>query len=293
MTSDAGPSVNRSTERGSTANRWPVVGDRRTAATVGTVILGYVVVALLDQFLASIGSNLRLVPGVVIALGLLLGPVVAWGVAFGLVVTDIVTGALALDTVVGFLSMFAFVAVAVRLWGSFGVASTVESPGAVSVANAAEYGLVAVTTVIVVVAATAWGYLILGASPFPAAIASTLPSHLLSVLVVGPVVLYSISSIIDRRAFTLARFMSPARGRTDDRRWGVWLLVVGVGWCVSGYAIGTVFHAVDLEYPHILVNQLGRWVQPVIDLAGPGGIYVQVVVGIAFLGAGLWAVGNA
>lgn len=264
--------------------------DRRTTATVVAVVVVYAVVASFDRFLAVAGSDVPLVPGVVLALGLLLGPVAAWGVGVGYVLVEIVSGTLAVDTVVGFLSTLGLAVVAARLWGSFGLAATAESPGAVSASSGVEYALVAVTTATVVAAATALGSLVVGATTFQAAIAATLPSALRSVIVVGPVVLFLGYATVERRGYAVILFSGGVAGATDGRRLGWWLLAAGVGWCASGYAVGTVFDAADLEYPHILVNRLGRWVLPVLDLAGPGGIYLQVLVGIAFVGACLWGV---
>lgn len=288
MTVDVDTPADTHSRPDSTPALLAVWGDRRSIALIGGVVVIYLVVGVLDALAASIGLFPGLTPGVVVALGLLLGPIAAWGVAIGHVLTDLASGGLAFDTVVGFLSQFALAAGAYRLWSSFGIVSRNEPAGSRTISNVVEYGFVALTATTFVVAASAWGYLLVGTSTFPAFVVDTLPRYLLSALIVGSISLYSASPLVDQYGIGYPRsYEESVNGKlTPSGSWMV--LIVSLGWCIAGFGVGTVFQAVELEHPHLLANRLGRWVLPVLDIAGPGGVYVQFVGGCIAIGAALW-----
>lgn len=256
--------------------------DRRTFALVGAVAAVYVVASFLGRLAATSGMGLRIAPGVAVALGLLFGPVAAWGAAVGYVFADLLSGTLAAATVVGYAAQFALVVSASRLWGAFGFLSDADRPGVPTVRNIGEYTFVAVTAATFASAVTAWGLLLVGESTFPAALALTLPDAVVSALTVGPLVLYG--------AVTLAKYrgvnsFSMVRGGSIS---GLFVLSVVLAWCLGGYAVGVVFQTAQTETRHAIVNHAGRFVGPILEFAGPGGLYLQAVGGGASLVLCLW-----
>ncbi|WP_251328899.1 hypothetical protein [Haloplanus pelagicus] len=255
---------------------------RRTIGVVVGTAVAYVVVAMLGHGAARASAlAVPLTPGLVVALGLVLGPVVAWGAGAGYVAVDLLTGAFGPTTAVGYLGQFVLVVTAHRLWGAFGPLSSGTDPGVRTPRNALEYGLVVATTALITAAITGFGTAMLAESPFAATVGPRVRGTLLSTLVVGAPLLYALAPLADRVDRRVSRLT--VDGGTATAWWNVptgwWVAAVGLAWCVAGYGISFVFRDVGLTSTHLLINRLGRGVLPILAVAGPDGRYLQLVVG--------------
>jgi len=242
------------------------------------VAAAYVVVTLLGQLGARAAIlSFPLGPGLIFALGLLLGPVVAWGGAAGYVVIELLMRTFGPTTAIGYLSPFVLVVTARRVWGAFGPLSDGSHPGVRTFRTGVECLLVAATTAVVLAASTSLGAVLLAESPFAAVVFDRFRESLLSMLIVGVPVLYAMAPVVDSAGLRGESDRAGERRRTIPT--GVQVAVVGALWCIGGYGVSLVFHDVGLMSQHLLVNQLGRAVLPVLAVAGPDGIYLQTVVG--------------
>jgi len=256
--------------------------DSRVLAVASAVAVAYIVGTLLSRQLALAGADLRLAPGVVMGAGLLLGPLAAWGAALGHLLTSVLSGTFTAGTTVGYAAQFVLVLSVYRLWGSFGFLSGGGQPGIPAVRNLIEYLAVATTAITFTTAVTVWLEVLLGEGTFAVGVLTALPPNLVSVLTVGALVLYGGVAVATRRGINLHR---PA-GRGG---WGGFaVLAVSAGWTTAGFLAGGAFEAAEVKVTHQIVNRVGRFVLPVLDVAGPGSVNLQVGGGLAALLACAW-----
>jgi hypothetical protein len=251
----------------------------RTLRLIVVIAVVYVAVTVLGRAGAAV-LTFPLGPGLVVALGLVLGPVVAVGAATGYVAVDLLTGTFGPATAVGYVAQFVLVVTARRVWGAFGPLSTGHSPGDRTIRTLVEYVLVAVTTAVVAAATVSFGAVLLAETPFSAVVMSRLREYLLSTLLVGTPLLYVLSPVVDRTS--VRRWTGGRAGRSAGDRWpvptGVLVAAIGIAWCVAGYGIAFVFHDIGVTSEHLLINRLGRGIVAVLTVAGPDGLYLQLAV---------------
>lgn len=253
---------------------------------VATVAAGFVVVALASRWLgATTGVVLPATPGFVVGFALSLGTVVVWGAMAGVVVLDLLTGNLALESGWRILVHVVIAVAAVRLWGRFGRFSSGEEPGVLERSNVTEYALVSLTTALLGGALRAWSGTLAGTAPFATVVGDAVLEVGLSALTVGLVACYLVP-----RIGRVARSQGSGRpGRNSPvsneapSTAGVRVLAIALVWTGSGLVLGIAFQTVQLQYPHVIVNQFGRVAARLVELSGTGGFTIQAVVGFVAL----------
>lgn len=254
------------------------------------VAVAYVLVAVVGRWIArATGLTVPVTPGLVVGLALLVGSIVAWGAAVGVVVLAVSTGSFGPETVVPVFAQFLLVAVAIGLWGAFGRLSSGEPPGWASPRNAVEFAILSVTAGLVVGGFRAWAGQLAGAAPFAAVVADLVVGAAASILTVGAVTCYLGARVRDRRVD--AARAGPARETRGST--GAWVLGVALAWTAGGLVLGIAFQTVQLQRSNVLVNRFGRTAAELVRLAGPGGAVLQALVGAAGLACCLWLLGRA
>lgn len=283
----------RGSGRAASAEPRPVRYWRRLPSTVA-VALTVLLAETAGRWLltATVGLGVR-PTGAVVALGaVLLGPAAAPGVFLGTLLAGLATTGIptTLASAVGVTVGVALGGAAVREFGP-GEARSVR-------AWAARYVLVVPCTVCVAAAAVALGSGLLGVAPFQLVVERFLATNLPLALAVGPLAWY----VIER-----ARAGGPDLGvgngsrtpNTTDpgilpgvRRRAAVFGVASVGWVVAGYAVGFVFRATERVPAERIGDRLVPAAARFLELVGPRGILVQVLLGLVALSVLFVSVGR-
>ena len=266
------------------AERRPARYWRRLPPTVA-VALAVLLAETAGRWLLTATAGLGVRPtGAVVALGaVLLGPAAAPGAFLGALLAGLATAGIptALASAVG-------VAVAVALGGA---AVAEFGPGRTGSGRAWAAGYVLVVTCAVCVAAAvvALGSGLLGVAPFQLVVERFLATNLPLALAVGPLAWYATRG---SRASGLGLGVgngstapdTPGSGLlADDRRRAVVFGVASVGWVVAGYALGFVFRATERVPAERIGDRLVPAAARFLELVGPRGIVLQVLLGLVAL----------
>lgn len=185
--------------------------ERRQLAAVA---VGYVALAVAAQLSRRLlGVELVLAAGAVLALGLLWGPVVAWGAAAGAVVVDVLTGSLGPATGLSVLVPLLIVWLGRTLWTGVGGPTTADGgPAPLGVASIGAFAFVAVTVSLFAAALEATVADLLGAAPFGVVVVDAGLDLLASTLLAGGLVRFGLPPVASRYSLSVASDESIADG---------------------------------------------------------------------------------
>lgn len=283
----------RGSGRASSAERRPVRYWRRLPPTVA-VALAVLLAETVGRWLltATVGLGVR-PTGAVVALGaVLLGPAAAPGAFLGALLAGLATTGIppALASAVG-------VAIGVALGGA---AAEAFGPGETGSGRAwaGRYVLVVACAVCVAAAVVALGSDLLGVAPFQLVVERFLARNLPLALAVGPLAWY-----VTRGSRASGLDLGVGNGSTEpdatgsgslpDTRWRAAVFgVVSVGWVVAGYALGFVFRATERVPAERIGDRLVPAAARFLELVGPRGIAIQVLLGLVALSVLFVSVGR-
>jgi hypothetical protein len=231
----------------------------------------------------TVGLGVRPTGAVVAVVALLLGPAAAPGVFLGTLLAGLATSGIT-TALAGALGVTVGVALA-------GVAATDFGPGASTGPRgwALRYAFLVSCAVCIVAATTGLLSDISGLGPFQLVTGRFLTTNLPLALAVGPVVWY-----VSRSSGVGAA--GPERGRdgpadgaagtgftSSARRRAAVFGVVSVGWVLAGYAAGFLFRATERVPAERIGDRLVPAAGRFLELVGPRGILVQVLLGVLAL----------
>ncbi|RXK46935.1 hypothetical protein [Halorientalis pallida] len=226
--------------------------------------------------------------GAVLVIGSLLwGPAAVLGVMVGAVVTDLVIGALSIETLCRVPALGLASITAYTVWGRTRPEtkrgdSTIRS----IVRNFAAYAAVAVVSLSLFAAVLGWALELLSLSAFSIAAPTQLATVLPLAVVAFPLWAY-LEQRVAGRDTVIERIAHRSEHEWGRYRWGLFV-VTPVAWVVVGTVVSFVFRATGL----VPAERIGRRLTPlatvVLELAGPRGTRIQLLGGGVALLIFLW-----
>ncbi len=226
--------------------------------------------------------------GALVVVGsLLVGPVAAWGSAVGTVATDLLAGSISLETVSRVPATLLGSVVAYRLWDTFGQhRPTSGSTFRAILRQFGTYVVVALVALSVLVATEAWILELATVSSFSIVVQGRLLGLAWVAVVAFPGWL-----ALRKRMATVEQTGTGERWSADHsfgRRRVVLLVAVPLLWVIVGSLVSFVFRATELVTPERIGRRLGPWATTALGLAGPRGMYLQLIGGCLAVALLVW-----
>lgn len=254
---------------------------RRHLAVVFGSLAGYLLIDTLSNgvlVFERIGIALAPSAGLAIPLGVLFGVPAAVGVAVGALLRD--TAYFSFSTLFYSISIFLLAYVA-RAFYRYGIGARIASDGGPA-RSVARFAFVAIIACSGSAAFLAFGYQMIGASPFYISVTYAFVEYLLATVVVAPVIGLPIAYSQRLSTYTLPRNDEvPAPSRIN--RWS--LILVPPLWALIGFvgSLGFKFRergSLD-DFRDLNMEFLYHYVHP--DIFGQGGRRAQVVLGVLLM----------